>query len=256
MKITSNLYLVGSEQFGLSHRLDCNAYLVDGGDGLVLVDPGRGLDVDAIERNVRAHGFDPAQIVATLVTHSHDGHTAACAAFRERHGCELWAPRAAAPVIASGSDPGIPLNVALGMYPEGWSFPCLESDRLIDDGDEIVVGDARLTAIEVGGHTEDSLCYLWRNGEQVVLFTGDTVFHAGRIGLVNLPGSSLSAFRRDLPKLGGLGVDLLCPGHGVFTVARGQLHIDQAIDALSRSALPPSFYETLEYAAFEDACAS
>ena len=42
MQICNKLNLVGSEQFGLSHLLDCNCYLIDYGDGLVLIDAGIG----------------------------------------------------------------------------------------------------------------------------------------------------------------------------------------------------------------------
>lgn len=248
MRIAPRLHLVGSEQFGLSHRFDCNVFLVDAGGPLVLIDAGRGLDVDAIQRNVEEDGLDPSRIAAVLVTHSHDGHTAGLKAFRERWGCEIWMPRVAAPIVAQGTDPGIPFNVGLGMYPDGWTFPCVEAEHLVDDGDEIVVGEARFRAILVEGHTPDSTCFLWEHEGRRTLFTGDVVFHAGRIGLVNLPASNLDDYRRDLPKLGGLGVDALCPGHGVFTVARGQWHVDQAIERLTtRAALPPSFYETLEF---------
>ena len=36
MRIGEHLYLVGSEQFGLSHPLDSNCYLIDGGSALAL----------------------------------------------------------------------------------------------------------------------------------------------------------------------------------------------------------------------------
>ena len=43
MKIGEHVYLVGSEQFSLSHPLDCNCYLIDGASALGLVDTGTGM---------------------------------------------------------------------------------------------------------------------------------------------------------------------------------------------------------------------
>lgn len=264
MKLFDGVHLVGSEQFALSHRFDCNAWLLHGGSGdadtpLVLVDPGRGLDVDAIERNIRADGFDPARIAAVLVTHYHDGHTAGCVAFRDRWGCELWVPEGAQEVLARGTDPGIPRNVAVGMYPAGWSFPTFAADRVLGHGERLRFGALELETIALAGHTPDSMCFLADVGGRRALLTGDALFHLGRIGIVNLPGCSLDDYRRDIVRLRGRGVDALLPGHGVFTVARGQWHVDRAIAALADTALPPSFFETLEFSAETeeaDACAS
>ena len=45
MKITDSVYIVASGKwgFGMTHELDCNVYLVDGGDGCILIDSVVGL---------------------------------------------------------------------------------------------------------------------------------------------------------------------------------------------------------------------
>ena len=58
MQISEHIYLVGSEQFGLSHPLDCSCYLIDGGSAVALIDAGLGLGVDDIIANIAAAGFD------------------------------------------------------------------------------------------------------------------------------------------------------------------------------------------------------
>ncbi len=62
MKISDRIYLAGSEQFALSHPLDCNCYLIDGGNASGLIDTGLGLGVDDILKNVAEDGFDPGKI--------------------------------------------------------------------------------------------------------------------------------------------------------------------------------------------------
>jgi glyoxylase-like metal-dependent hydrolase (beta-lactamase superfamily II) len=79
------------------------------------------------------------------------------------------------------------------------------------------------------------------------LFTGDVVFYGGAIGLINADGSSLADYRRDLPKLSELKVDMLFPGHSVFVLRNGQKHIDRALKKLTDFVLPESFFESNEF---------
>ena len=74
MHISTNLYLVGAEQFGLSHLLDCYCYLIDYGTGLALVDAGIGIGVEDILANIRQHGLDVRRLSHILLTHTHLGH--------------------------------------------------------------------------------------------------------------------------------------------------------------------------------------
>ena len=90
MKISDNLYLVGSEQFALSHMLDCNCYLMDYGDGLALVDTGLGLGVDDIAGNIRNSGFDLKSLTHILLTHTHLGHWGGAQRLREMSGAAIW----------------------------------------------------------------------------------------------------------------------------------------------------------------------
>ena len=42
VRITRDVYMVGSGQLGLSNALDCHVYLLDGGEALALIDAGGG----------------------------------------------------------------------------------------------------------------------------------------------------------------------------------------------------------------------
>jgi glyoxylase-like metal-dependent hydrolase (beta-lactamase superfamily II) len=79
------------------------------------------------------------------------------------------------------------------------------------------------------------------------MFTGDVLFYGGRLGLINLAGCSLDDYRRDLPKLADLRVDMLLPGHGVFVLRRGQKHIERALAKLSDFVMPETFFEENEF---------
>jgi len=63
--------------------------------------------------------------------------------------------------------------------------------------------------IETPGHSKGSFCILYND----VLFSGDTIFHHGGIGRMDLEGSSETDMRNSLEKLKKINFKILCPGH-------------------------------------------
>lgn len=253
MQITKDIRLVGSEQFALSHLLDCNCYLINCGDALALVDTGLGLGVAEILGNIRRAGFDPQNLSHIVITHTHLGHWGGAAELRETTGAEIWAPEEGRYWMEHvDEDRTIWKNLELGRWPQSLApKPCLP-DHVFGDGDCIPLGDRELRAILVQGHTKDSTCLLWASEGHRALFTGDVVFYAGALGIINASGSSLEDYRRDMPKLADLKIDMLLPGHSVFVLKNGQKHIDRAIRKLNDFVLPSTFFEENEFMWQED----
>lgn len=50
MKLTDNVYLVGSGEIGLTNQYDCHVYLIDGGSDAVLIDAGVGIESEKIKK--------------------------------------------------------------------------------------------------------------------------------------------------------------------------------------------------------------
>jgi glyoxylase-like metal-dependent hydrolase (beta-lactamase superfamily II) len=248
MQISEKLYLVGSEQFAISHLLDCNCYLLDCDGGLVLVDTGLGFGVDDIAQNIVNCGFRLQDVSHILITHAHLGHWGGAARLRDLTGAEVWAPAAARYWMEHpDEDHTIHQNLEHGRWPADLDLRTCSPDHVLGDGDTVHVGRRELRAIVVQGHTKDSTCFLWEFGGRSALITGDVVFYSGTIGLINAEGSSLDDYRRDMPKLGDLGIDMLLPGHSVFMLRNGQKHIDRAIRRLTDFVLPEMFFETNEF---------
>ena len=248
MQITNHLYLVGSEQFGISHLLDCNCYLIDGGDSLVLVDTGTGLGTDDILENIGRAGFDSKQLTHILLTHAHLGHWGGAPRLRHETGAEVWAP-------ADGrywmehleEDITIEQNFKFGRYPSNLQPQPCPPDHTFSDGDQIQLGKLQLQAIGVKGHTKDSTVFVGEMDGRRFMLTGDVVFYAGSLGITNAPGSSLEDYRNEMPKLANQGVDILLPGHSVFILRNGQKHIDRALRKLADFVLPDTFFEDNEF---------
>jgi glyoxylase-like metal-dependent hydrolase (beta-lactamase superfamily II) len=82
------------------------------------------------------------------------------------------------------------------------------SERHLVDGD--------LEVIPTPGHTSGATAYLWTNGKQRCLFTGDTIMlRDGDWGVVLLEGTSdRDDYIASLELIHGLDFDLLMPGFG------------------------------------------
>jgi glyoxylase-like metal-dependent hydrolase (beta-lactamase superfamily II) len=245
MQLSKRIFLVGSEQFALSHPMDCNCYLIDGGSALALIDTGVGLGVEDILANIAASGFRPEALTDIVLTHSHFGHWGGARKLREYTGARVWAHTLSVPAMTDiAREPGIVNNLQFNRYPDGYTPQPCPPDATFGDGDRIRIGDVELRMVHTQGHTKDSTCILLEDNGQRALFTGDYVFYAGLIGLLNLEGCSFDDYRRDIHKLANLSIDMLFPGHGVFVLRQGQKHIQRAIFKLSDFVLPPTFFET------------
>src|SRR5579871_651749 len=162
MRLTDRVYLVGGGDYGmnLSYRLDCNTYVIDGGDELALIDAGMGPGADEILANIRRDGLDPGRITQIIVTHYHADHACGCAPMKRATGADLVAPVEAAPTIRVADADQIGLNWAkqFGFYPADFQWEPSVVDREYHDGEEIKVGPCTVTAIATPGHCMGHYC--------------------------------------------------------------------------------------------------
>jgi glyoxylase-like metal-dependent hydrolase (beta-lactamase superfamily II) len=243
MRIIQDVYLVASGQIRLSHPSDCHVYLLDCGGELALVDAGVGLDTGRIIANIRDEGFDERRIKYLLLTHCHSDHAGGCKQLREISGCAIVCSEVEGRLLEHSSDEEIGLDIAKrsGLYPPDYVFQRVNPQRLVHHGEVIEIGPYRIQALIVPGHSQGSTCYLMEREGRRILFSGDTVFLGGTIGLGNWPGSSLDAYRQYIGRLSGLAVDALLPGHFLWTLEDGQKHLDKAVENLKLAWVPPAW---------------
>lgn len=240
MRIIREIYMVGDGKRGLSHSLDCCVYLMDCGGVYIMIDAGVGIDSETIRSNIINEAISPNSIKYLLVTHAHSDHAGGAKYFQENMDIEVLAPIVEAELMSSGSDEELGLNMTRGaIYPPDYKYNHCKPDRVLNDGEELRVGRKTLKLIQVPGHSPGSSCILIK--EDNILFSGDVVFHGGTIGLGNWPGCSLEEYRKNIGKLGNLGVKMLFPGHFLFTLKDGQSHIDTAINNLKSPWVPPAW---------------
>ena len=122
-------------------------YLYDQGNAFV-VDPG---DSSSVLRILEKHKLSLSTI---LVTHHHWDHVAGVNELKIKTGCEVIGGDKRTPAV----------------------------DRVVDDGNILEVGDARVQVIGTPGHTRTAVCYYLQPSKENtngILWTGDTLFVGG-----------------------------------------------------------------------------
>ena len=242
MKLTDDVHLVGGGDygFGLTHRLDCHTYLINGGSELALIDTGFAADGDEILQLIREDGFDPANISTIVVTHYHADHVGGAAAMRRATGAHVWAGREAAPYIRVADADQIGLNWAkqFGFYPADYEWAPCEVDYEFEDGTRIRVGELELELVATPGHCMGHYCVRMAGRDRTYMFSSDCVFWGGAIILQNVKDSNVQEYAASCNKLANLDWDALLPGHHLISLRNGHRHAEEAANAFNRIGLP------------------
>jgi len=241
VKLSDNVYLVGSGEIRLSNPLDCHVYLLEYDAELALIDAGIGIDTDQILSNIVKDGFEPKNIKYLFLTHCHSDHASGGSEIRSKTSCEVIASNLETEYIEHGSDAELGLDVCkkANWYPSDFQYKHCKVDRPLENGETITLVNHRITSVVFPGHSYGVLCLLVQSGNKRLFFSSDSVFIGGTIGLGNWPGSGLQSYRENISKLRDLMVDELYPGHMLWTLKEGQKHLLKAIENLSYGWVPP-----------------
>lgn len=155
-------------------QCNCSVFGDESTREAIVVDPGDGQDLEALQAVLDRHSLRVATIV---ITHAHIDHIGGAAALRRRTG---------APVYMNAADQSLNRHLDvqaqwLGMAPPESATIDVETR----DGDTLNLGSATFDVIHTPGHTQGSLCLYVR--EQRKLIAGDTLFRDS-IGRTDLPG--------------------------------------------------------------------
>lgn len=132
-----DLYYVGLTWVG--------AYLLDTGDGLILIDTLHEPYVEVGQNNIKKLGFSPEDIKYVIVTHGHFGHVGGAACYHNKYGAKVIMTDAAhKKTKLDRNQKDFPITVPL-------------VSRYVSDGDELVLGDKTIKFYETPGHSKGTL---------------------------------------------------------------------------------------------------
>lgn len=215
-QIADNLYYVGSR--------DLAAYLITTPAGNILINANLESSPPLIRASVEKLGFSWADTRILLNSQAHADHMGGAAqVLRETHARDL-VMEGDADVVSSGGRKDFAFGTD-GIK----TFPRAHVDRVLHDGDTVVLGDVTLTAHRTGGHTRGCTTWTFRthiSGDpagrlrDVVIVGGVRALSQYR--LVDTPEhpASYPGIKRDFDQtfttLRALPCDLFLGAHGVY----------------------------------------
>ena len=158
-RIVGNIYYVGARNIA--------SYLITTPEGHIMIDTGTKEMHDVIRTNVEKLGFKLQDIKILLSGHAHFDHVQGHAAMKKLTGAKVMAIGEDARALEAGADLS-PLG------DEGWEP--VKVDRVLKDGDTVMLGGTTLRAVLTPGHTPG--CTTWTTGVEEKRRPYSVVFQA------------------------------------------------------------------------------
>ncbi len=246
MKITEHIYLVGSGSrwgFGLTNEIDCNVFLIDTGDGCILIDSGTGLEPEKMDAVIESHGFTVKDIRAVILTHYHADHACGASRIQKESGCTVYAPALEAEAIQEGDEDVTSLALAKGgLYPLDFVYPKSEQVVKVEDGQNVTYGNVTLTCYHCPGHSLQDMVVFGEIDGRNCLFSGDFVFAHGQVLIQPLADVTLKPYADAMQRIAGLPIEAVFPGHGVFCLENGIQYVQAALAKFQSGLIPQQLY--------------
>ncbi|MDP9236005.1 MAG: MBL fold metallo-hydrolase [Chloroflexota bacterium] len=194
------------------------SYLVEGEDGIALVDTSSADVSKRIVGAIEEAGHRTEDLRTIVATHYHSDHTGNVAALIEHSGAQLCVHADDAPYV-DGRLPWMaarpPFQILDQFGPKPFS---LKVDRVLHDGDVLpFAGGARV--LHAPGHTPGHIALYSK--ERRVLFAGDALMNIAGLRLpLSMSSHDMAAARASVHRLAELEFDIALPGHGAPIIGR------------------------------------
>jgi glyoxylase-like metal-dependent hydrolase (beta-lactamase superfamily II) len=195
-----------------------NAFLIEGDDGLTLIDAGFPDKEAAVFEAIRGLGRSPKQLKHLIFTHGHPDHIGSAAAIVRETGATTYLHPLDIPMAESGG-PFRPLTPAPGLvrrvlcrifFDPNERVAPVAIDQPVTAGEVLpIAGGIEVT--HVPGHCAGQVALLWRPGR--MLFAGDVCMNVMGLG-DPLGFENLEEGRASQRKLTALSFDAAGFGHG------------------------------------------
>ena len=207
MQVTDNVY---AYLWTNMMENNCNTYVLQGDEGLILIDPGLGRYVPDITSAIEADGLDPDRITAVVCTHGHPDHL---------HGAEYFAKKSIPVMLTKEEQAFLDQGGKEFFRMFGLDAPDYGTPTFIAAGDLKLAGiDLQVTLTP--GHSPGSICLYWPARKTLV--TGDVVF-SGSIGRTDFPGGSGATLKNSIEEIAKFDAEYLLPGHNELVTGKEQI---------------------------------
>lgn len=186
-------------------EIETNTYVLESGGVFAVVDP-------AIEHEELLSFLSGKNVKYILLTHGHFDHISGVNATVRETGAKVCAHSLDSEMLSDGVKSHYTSHFG-GVQPK------IKADILLNDNDELTLGETLIRVMHTKGHTNGSVCYILE--KERIIFSGDTLFRlsAGRTDLAGI--NPVIAGRNELASLKKLallsGDYTVYPGHGEET---------------------------------------
>lgn len=231
MQILRGLYQVGGDLNGITWAgvdaayEDCNTYVLEAPEGLLMFDCGCGETLDQIFANMAYWGLRPEDVKACILTHPHFDHTAAAHLLKAR-GVSLWAHENTADAMRSGDE-----RCCGYLYHKTYT-PC-DVDHTVQDGERVTVLGLDMEVMHLPGHSMGCTAYFFnREGKRVVV-SGDVIgtLLAGDFGWSGSIDFDRPTYLESLKRFARVDSDIMLPGHGMVYFHKPRRRVEQALNS-------------------------
>lgn len=186
------------------------AILVKTDDGALLIDGGLPQAAEMLLAHMRTLGVAPDELKFILSSHAHGDHAGPIAAIKRATGAMVLNNAESAVLMARGGSDDI-------HFGDDILYPPVQSDRILHDGEIVALGNLRLTARFMPGHTPGSTAWTWddtRDGKTLHIAYVDSLTAPG-YRLIDNPRYPhiLDDFKRSFATVRALPCDLLLTPH-------------------------------------------
>ncbi len=200
VRLIGQFHVISNTKF--THPWDGNAYLIAGTEP-TLIDCGSALGYHALKASLNGLGYKPSDIRRVIATHGHWDHVSGMAQLRAESDAQLWLHAGDVEAVESGDTD----RTSSFLY--GETFPRVQVDQLLRDGDVLPVGPYRLQVMHTPGHSPGSASFLTEIDGLKLLIAGDTLW----AGFHPKLGSDLEAWSCSLDRLLDWDFDVATIGH-------------------------------------------
>lgn len=202
LRISDHVWQIGTANI--------TALLVKTSQGAVLIDGGMPQVAGMLLANMKQLGVAPGELRYILHTHAHADHAGPLAAVKRASGAVLVSNAESAVLLARGGSNDL-------HFGDDITFPPVQADRLLQDGEVIQLGELAFTVAFTPGHTPGSMSWTWtdtQGGKPVRIVYADSLSAPGYQLLGNPAYPKLmDAFRRSAAVVRQLPCDLLLTPH-------------------------------------------
>ena len=193
-------------------------YFIRSDDGCTVIDTSIAPAAKAIVAQAHKLGYGPREIRRVLITHAHPDHVGGLPALKAASGAQIYCSSLERPVVEGRTPIPGPPDERLGplmrrLRPPPTTLKGTPVDHELSDGQIIDGLLGGLQVVATPGHAPGHLSF-WAP-QRGILFTGDVIFHLGRLGLpFAFFTVDMAENIRSIRRLVDLKPELVCFGHG------------------------------------------